>query len=357
MTNLKKFVIPVAIMCCLLILAFSSILVVKGQKGQLPDKRRGGGDDYVIIDGDMQVSRDFYERLQAEARSPQSPPVWPGTKLWPGGIVPFEFDRNVSEENRTKMIDAMAVLEGAANVDFRRCDFDDCEDGDYVHIRDSDEIPIPVGVMGGKQYLNNFNWDSKFIMAHELMHCLGFLHEDNKSNRDDYIWINCDNVIGGCGENSRIGSKPWKNIGNGHYDYDSVLHYDQCAFSKNSSCPSTSAEFPDGGVTIVVLPPNGPEWQNKIGQRDHLSEMDRVNLSFVYPYPDWRFFDGGYPRPSSTSNGSFFRPYKNFAEAVANTPEGGTLWLLRTETIPAVGTYGKRITIKVAPRVAAILGN
>jgi hypothetical protein len=59
---------------------------------------------------------------------------------------------------------------------------------------------------------------------------------------------------------------------------------------------------------------------------------------------------------NGTSDGSFSRPYTNFAEAVSKTPAGGTLWLLRTQTIPAVGTYNKRITIKAAPGVNAILG-
>src|SRR5262245_1575685 len=112
MTYLKKFVKPLAIACFLLILAFSSFQAVNGQKGQLPNKRRGGGYDYVIIEGDIQVSPDFYQRLQAAARSPQAAPVRHDTRLWPGGLVPFEFDSNVSGENQTKMLNAMAILEG-----------------------------------------------------------------------------------------------------------------------------------------------------------------------------------------------------------------------------------------------------
>jgi hypothetical protein len=74
MTNLKKLVKPVATVCGLLILASGSFQAVNGQKEQLPDKRRGSGYDYVIIEGDIQVSPEFYRRLQAAARSPQLAP-------------------------------------------------------------------------------------------------------------------------------------------------------------------------------------------------------------------------------------------------------------------------------------------
>jgi hypothetical protein len=74
------------------------------------------------------------------------------------------------------------------------------------------------------------------------------------------------------------------------------------------------------------------------------------------PISNWRFLDRSYDGGNGPSDGSFYRPYTSFNDAVAKTPEGGTIWLLRTQTIPAVGTYGKRIAVKAAPGVEAILG-
>jgi hypothetical protein len=74
------------------------------------------------------------------------------------------------------------------------------------------------------------------------------------------------------------------------------------------------------------------------------------------PVSSRRFLDTSYSGGKGPSDGSFYRPYTSFAEAVSKTPAGGTLWLLRTQTIPAVGTYNKRITIKAAPGVNATLG-
>jgi Astacin (Peptidase family M12A) len=365
MTTLKKFARPIAMTCCLLMLASASFQEVNGQKEQPPRTVRGSGYDYVVIEGDIQVSPEFYRRLQAAARSPQLAPVKEDSKLWPNGVVPFEFDGNVTPDNRTKMIEAMAVLEGVANVDFRRCSNDDCS-GNHLHIQDSDSNNSYVGMKGtgvfdwsGSQDLNIFNWNVQFIMVHELMHSLGIGHEQSRSNRDNYIRINCDNIRDGCGSFSDFG-KNFKIAdyvtGYGRYDFESVMHYDQCAFSKNDICPSIKPEFPDGGVTISVLPPNDARWQHNIGQRNHLSEMDQVGLSFLYPPSDWRFLNVAYDGERGSSNGTFLRPYTNFASGMIGTPEGGTLWLLRTQTIPAVGTYGRRITVRVAPGVEAMLG-
>jgi Astacin (Peptidase family M12A) len=360
MTNLKKIIKPAALVGCLLLLASGSFQSVNGQKGQAPDTRRGSGYDYVLIEGDIQVSPEFYQRLRAAERSPQLAPVKQDTKLWPNGVVPFEFDGNVSAENRTKMTDAMAVLEGVANVDFRHCANNDCS-GNHLHIQNSDKNNSFVGMKGkgvfdwsGAQDINIFNWNDQFKIVHELMHSLGFGHEQSRSNRDNYVRINCGNIQDGCDENFKIMNDT---TGYGRYDFDSVMHYGQCGFSRNASCPSTSAEFPDGGITITVLEPNHAQWQSNIGQRDHLSEMDRVGVSFLYPPSGWRFFNIAYDGERGSSNGTFLRPYTNLADAVAKTPVGGTLWLLRTQTIPAVGAYGKQITIKAAPGVEATLGS
>src|SRR5262249_59480072 len=149
MTNLKNFVKLAAIACCLLIPSFSSTRVVNGQKRQLPSKRKGATGDYVIIEGDIQVSRSFYQKLQAAARSPQAAPIRFETKLWPNGVVPFEFDSNVSADNQTRMINAMAVLEAVCNVGFRH--FRDNDFGDnYVHISNNDGKKFPIGIEGSR---------------------------------------------------------------------------------------------------------------------------------------------------------------------------------------------------------------
>lgn len=57
-----------------------------------------------------------------------------------------------------------------------------------------------VGRQGGKQDLNlqSGNCLKKVGTAeHELMHALGFTHEQNRYERDEYVTIKWDNIMDG----------------------------------------------------------------------------------------------------------------------------------------------------------------
>jgi hypothetical protein len=136
------------------------------------------------------------------------------------------------------------------------------------------------------------------------------------------------------------------------------MHYGQCAFSTCNNCPNDGT-CTNGGRTITVLPPNDTQWQNAIGQRNHLSFWDALVMSFMYPESDWRFVDricqcsvAGF----CLEVGNFDCPYDDFATGEVATPTGGTLWILRGGSYSALGTHSKAMTI-AAPLGGVVLGN
>ena len=55
-----------------------------------------------------------------------------------------------------------------------------------------------MGRIGGKQRLNlGLGCAGVGIALHELLHALGFLHEHNRPDRDNYVIINRANIIQG----------------------------------------------------------------------------------------------------------------------------------------------------------------
>ncbi len=251
---------------------------------------------YMIIEGDIQVPID---------RDPREAP-W-ADNLWPGGVVVYEFDGNVTPDNRTNMRNAMAEWQAVANVRFVEegsCGIIHC-----VHIQSSNENSSAVGRQFFRQYINIVSWNGRFTICHELGHTLGFFHEQSRSDRDTYVRINWDNID----PNERFNFDREDGSGRyGPYDFDSVMHYDQFAFAIDRRVP-----------TITVLPPN-EEWQARIGQRDHLSQMDQRIMSFLYSYPNWRFVDWRY---TGIQLGTFLLPYRDFIVGINNTPIRGTLWV------------------------------
>jgi len=179
------------------------------------------------------------------------------------------------------MLSAMADWEAVAAVNFVLR----AGHPNFIHIQNSTGNNSYVGMQGGSQVVNIFNWNYEFIMAHELGHALGLWHEQSRTDRDAYIQINTANICQTCCNggpcNFAFNVVP-TSAENGPYDFDSVMHYGQCAFSTCAACPSASCGV-DNGRTITVLPPNAATWQGAIGQRTHLSDGDKDTMAFLYP--------------------------------------------------------------------------
>ncbi len=309
---------------------------------------------YSLIDGDIQMPTEFVRAiLRGQKPADMAPQATYRTNLWTDGIIPFEFDANVSEANQSLMISAMELLENTANVEFRQCFANFCLPLSFhVHIQSSTVNNSAVGMVGFGQIINIVSWGNQFIIAHELLHCLGFYHEQSRADRGTFVQVNCNNVQGGC--NGTIFNNNFVIEGDaenyGVYDFDSVMHYSQCAFTTGSNCPT------DGTQTITVLAPNQNQ-QGLIGQGgnlNHLSVLDRATLSFLYPYDDWVFYNCN--AVGIFHFGTFLSPYNDPIEALENTPAGGTLWVLDNCAFPN-RTYNQSVKVRVAPNVIATFGN
>ena len=132
-----------------------------------PVEPAGGGDippGHVIIEGDIIVPEGYLADRSCFA-----------TNLWSGGVVPFEWDGNVSGANQTLMLNAMAEWESVANVNFRGRNGDDEY---WIHIQNSATTNSSfVGKYSAGQTLNIHNWGVHYIIVHELGHALGYWHE------------------------------------------------------------------------------------------------------------------------------------------------------------------------------------
>lgn len=101
------------------------------------------------------------------------------------------------------------------------------------------------------------------IVEHELNHALGFYHEHTRSDRDQYVTINWENIDPKMQSNFNL--QKTNNL-NTLYDYSSVMHYGKTAFSVNGQ--DTITPIPDPSV--------------KIGQRNELSAIDILRINTLY---------------------------------------------------------------------------
>jgi hypothetical protein len=90
---------------------------------------------------------------------------------------------------------------------------------------------------------------SKGTVAHELLHALGFMHEQSRPDRDDYVKVYLENVKKGTESNfGKENANAVQDLGT-PYDYNSLMHYEWNAFS--TSLFKTTIEPLQKGVTLL----------------------------------------------------------------------------------------------------------
>lgn len=110
---------------------------------------------------------------------------------------------------------------------------------------------------------------SKGTVVHELLHALGMWHEQSRPDRDDYVTVHLENVEEKNAHNYwKKPNSQVKELGL-PYDYKSIMHYGQYAFSKDH-----------GNLKTIVT--KDPAFQDVIGKAESLSFLDIRTLALMY---------------------------------------------------------------------------
>jgi astacin (peptidase family M12A) len=234
-------------------------------QGIMPVAYRRVGDSFVI-QGDILVDpADFVrnwiapENLVAEAQravNERGAVRAIGGYRWPGDVIPYQIAPGFSASQITAINDAMAHWSSKTYFTFH---LKTSGDPDFVTFKPTSGAGACFSHLGrksGEQFIELEAGCGKGEIIHEIGHAVGFIHEHQRTDRDQYVTINIDNVdpdfkyafdkfvvqYGGDGANA------------GSYDYASIMHYGAFDFSIN-------------GLRTITAP-------QTIGQRIGLSQGD-----------------------------------------------------------------------------------
>jgi astacin len=169
-----------------------------------------------------------------------------GNMKWPNNVIPYDISAITNANDQKTITDAMNKLmydvgtpiansqQRTACVFFRPRQ---STDKNYFKIQYGNGCSAHVGHVTGIQPTMTLQQNGCFYsktIQHELMHVIGFFHEQSRPDRDDFLQINLQNVESSMAHN--FNKYTWGatvfNQGS-TYDYASIMHYDTTAFSMN----------------------------------------------------------------------------------------------------------------------------
>uniref|UniRef100_A0A7M5V4V5 Metalloendopeptidase n=1 Tax=Clytia hemisphaerica TaxID=252671 RepID=A0A7M5V4V5_9CNID len=186
--------------------------------------------------------------------------------LWIDRVVPYVIDPALKDGTDT-IVDAMNEIQSASCIQFVPY----TGQSNWIKFVSSSGCWSSVGrkfwVSGYQELSLGSGCLFKGIIIHELLHSLGFYHEQSRYDRDENVEIFWENIPE-TNQHNFDRQKELRVSGLGtQYDAQSIMHYGKFAFAKDPSKP-----------TIVKL--SNPE--TSIGQRDHLSDTDKEQLNLLY---------------------------------------------------------------------------
>ncbi|HLP83759.1 MAG TPA: M12 family metallopeptidase [Phycisphaerales bacterium] len=201
--------------------------------------------------------------------------LW-NANLWPNGIVHYQFEADVTQQNRDRTRIALNELETFCGVRF----VPRTTQTAYINVRNGTGNSSAVGRTGGAQNLNMISWSSRYIICHEFMHALGVWHEQQRPDRETYVTIVTANIQPGYEGNFTIRSTATPHNA---FDFQSIMLYDDCSFS--TCCPAGSTCGCAVSCATILAQPGYESQQNLMGNRSSLSQGDKDGLVSRYGPP------------------------------------------------------------------------
>nr|XP_027211548.1 tolloid-like protein 2 [Penaeus vannamei] len=219
-------------------------------------------------------------------------------RLWPDGVVPFQF----SSAFLFLPLERYLIRQVMEDISRHSCAqfVERTHEVDYIKIvYDRDKCYSHIGRVGGPQPVSLgffcVRWWDQGTIYHELLHSLGFFHEHNRPDRDNYVEILWDNISSGQDKNFRKRSYSTVELVDLPYDFDSVMHYNPYAFSKWYFLAPTIKSRAKGASFKRAKKPTTSDYNklNRLYRCQREGRFHHSHLGYSGPSPRW-FQENGF---------------------------------------------------------------
>ncbi|QNR85905.1 hypothetical protein H9N25_05510 [Pedobacter riviphilus] len=281
-----------------------------------------------VVGGDVILSKDQiayleYNKVSSDKTStPRSTFTTEFQKLWPGGVVYYTISNTINSSNI-----GLAINEWESNTSIRfiqRTNQTNYVDFSYPPTQGSGSSQL--GMIGGRQEIKLVNNASFRTVVHEIGHAVGLMHEQTRSDRDQYINVNYGNI-----------NNDWKsqydiyNLGAGYqtgtFDFNSIMLYRSYAVEASvNGNPSPQMTKKDGstwsdsyylsqgdidGVNYLYMPINIDMFYTDEYVNEQNEYVNRSTRQAKIKFYDINFNQMGLPKPIKIKIVSTRKEYNN----------------------------------------------
>jgi len=167
---------------------------------------------------------------------------------WTDGVIPYEID--CSLENLEDAVDsikkAIAEWEEKTCIRFVKR----TNEKYFLRFFRNTHCWGNVGMTSYTSISVGYGCEYQHVMTHEIGHVVGFYHEQNRKDRDDYVTVHWENI--GQFKDAFDIVKNTDSLGV-PYDYESIMHYPWNAFSSNGKNTMSPKRNLNGKVPYIGL--------------------------------------------------------------------------------------------------------
>ncbi|XP_014094970.2 zinc metalloproteinase nas-13 [Bactrocera oleae] len=196
---------------------------------------------------------------------------------WPSNLLYYTISTDYSKDEVDNVHAALLVFNESTCLKFR--EYDVRQDGmlKYINYKKSSDLCgtrvgfNPLTPTGPHDViLNPYCLSERGVIQHETLHALGLYHEQSRSDRNKYVKIEYSNIPQKYWSQFIAYPEIYTNTYNVLYDYESLMHYSEFAFSKDPTKPSMRAR---SGNSVT---------DRKMGQIVGPSEGDLKKINIMY---------------------------------------------------------------------------